>query len=58
VLGIRDQTVIRGVRRSDDSLGALPGTATKGAAAMAVGDFFQQVRSMRAMPTLPTPLGR
>jgi hypothetical protein len=57
VLGIRDQSLIRGVRR-DHPTGAALGTTGKGAAAMAVGDFFQQVRSLRALPAVQTPLGR
>jgi hypothetical protein len=58
VLGIRDQRLIRGVRRADDPAGAALGTTEKGADAMAVSDFFERVRSLRAAPTVQTPLGR
>jgi hypothetical protein len=58
VLGIREQRLIRGVRRADDPAGAALGTAEKGAAAMAVGDFFEQVRTLRAAPASSTTLGR
>jgi len=58
VLGVRDQRLIRGVRRAEDPTAAPLGTAEKGAAAMAVGDFFEQVRSLRALPAVQTPLGR
>jgi hypothetical protein len=57
VLGIRDQKLIRGVRH-DDPAGAALGATGKGAPAMAVGDFFEQVRSLRALPAVQTPLGR
>ncbi len=58
VLGIRDQRLVRGVRRAEDPASAALGTTSKGADAMAVGDFFERVRSLRATPTVSTPLGR
>jgi hypothetical protein len=57
VLGIRDQRLIRGVRRAEDPTGVALRTAGKGSAALAVGDFFEQVRSRRAL-AVPSPLGR
>jgi hypothetical protein len=58
VLGIREQSLIRGVRRADDPASSALGTGQKGAVAMAVGDFFQQVRGQRALNSVQSPLGR
>lgn len=58
VLGVREQRLIRGVRRADDPAGVTLGTGEKGAAAMAVGDFFEQIRSVRALSPVAGTLGR
>jgi hypothetical protein len=58
VLGVREQRLIRGVRRAEDATGAALGTAEKSAAAMAVGDFLEQVRAQRALRGAQSPLGR
>jgi hypothetical protein len=59
VLGIREQRLIRGVRRVNDSTaGAARSTGEKGPSAMPVGDFFQQVRSLRASSPAQGALGR
>lgn len=59
VLGIREQRLIRGVRRAGDTAtGAALSTGEKGASAMSVGDFFKQVRSVRALSPVPGSLGR
>jgi hypothetical protein len=58
VLGIRDQRLIRGVQRAEDPAGAALGTTQKGAAAMALGDFFERVRSLRTTATVQTTVGR
>ena len=57
VLGIRQSRLIRGVKRTEDSAGAALGT-TKSAPAISVGDFFEQIRSQRALPLVQTPVGK
>jgi hypothetical protein len=54
VLGIREQRLIRGVRRAGDPASAALGTS-KGSPAIPVNDFFEQIRQQRALsPALPT----
>ena len=55
VLGIRDQRLIRGVRRDTDPAGAALMTPEKGRPAMPLGEFFEQVRGFRATPAVATP---
>ena len=55
VLGIRDNRLIRGIRRQSDAAGAALATPGKGRPAMALGEFFDQVRSLRALPTVAGP---
>jgi hypothetical protein len=57
VLGIRGQRLVRGVRRPDDPTGAALSTS-KGGAAIAVSDFFEQIRQQRALSPVQPVAGR
>jgi hypothetical protein len=50
VLGVREARLIRGIRRETDPAGPALVTPEKGRPAMAIGEFFEQVRSLRALP--------